>query len=146
MKAGAKRPHQRLPQRTPHASIAAMSDRRGRRQAAPRKRAPARRTRAAWATLPDDQLLKLRLKDLDLTVAGTPLEPCVDELYGELEERGIRTRPHVWISDDWFSPENTPGIALPFYLAHPRLKRLERKMMLDVEGGTRSRVHAHPAA
>ena len=29
-----------------------------------------------------------------------------------------------------------PGIAIPFYLAHPRLMRLERSQMLAVEGGT----------
>ncbi len=28
-----------------------------------------------------------------------------------------------------------PGIAVPFYLAHPRLMRLERRMMKQVEGG-----------
>jgi hypothetical protein len=28
-----------------------------------------------------------------------------------------------------------PGIAVPFYLAHPRLQRLERAMMGEVEGG-----------
>ncbi len=29
-----------------------------------------------------------------------------------------------------------PGIAVPFYLAHPRLEKLERAQMLEVEGGT----------
>ena len=29
-----------------------------------------------------------------------------------------------------------PGVAIPFYLAHPRLMRLERTQMLEVEGGT----------
>ena len=29
-----------------------------------------------------------------------------------------------------------PGIAIPFYLAHPRLEKLERTQMLEVEGGT----------
>ena len=38
--------------------------------------------------------------------------------------------------NEWFSPDDTPGIAIPFYLAHPRLMRLERKMIIDVEGGT----------
>jgi hypothetical protein len=60
----------------------------------------------------------------------------VAEVQEELRERGLRVTPHVWLSDEWFSPDNTPGIALPFYLAHPRLMRLERKMILDVEGGT----------
>ena len=63
-------------------------------------------------------------------------------LHEELEERGIRLRPHAWISSEWFSPDNTPGIAIPFYLAHPRLMKLEKKMMLDVEGGTWSECMA----
>ena len=29
-----------------------------------------------------------------------------------------------------------PGVAIPFYLAHPRLEQLERAQMLEVEGGT----------
>jgi hypothetical protein len=87
--------------------------------------------------LPDDKLLKLRLKDLRLTLEGTWLESCLDDLHKELEERDLRIRPHVWLSDEWFSPDTTPGIAIPFYLAHPRLMRLERKMIIDVEGGTR---------
>ena len=87
-----------------------------------------------WAVLSDDQLLELRLKDLRLTVNGTWLEGQLDQLYDQLKQRGLRLRPHAWISDEWFSPKNTPGIAIPFYLAHPRLMQLERKMILEVEG------------
>jgi hypothetical protein len=90
----------------------------------------------AWARWPDDKLLQLRLKDLRVTLGGTWLETCLNDLHGELRRRGLRIRPHAWISDEWFSPDNTPGIAIPFYLAHPRLMRLERKKIIDVEGGT----------
>jgi hypothetical protein len=92
--------------------------------------------RFAWASLPDEQLLQVRLKDLKVTVEGTWLEDCLLTLQDELAERDIRVRPHAWISSEWFSPENSPGIGIPFYLAHPRLMRLERKMIIDVEGGT----------
>lgn len=92
--------------------------------------------RFAWAALPDNELLQLRLKDLEVTVDGTWLEGCLNDLHEELDARGIRVRPHAWISDEWFSPDNTPGIAIPFYLTHPRLIRLERKKIIDVEGGT----------
>src|SRR5262245_10855455 len=92
--------------------------------------------RFTWAALPDDKLSQLRLKDLNVTVEGTWLERCLRDLYDELAERGLRIRPHAWISNEWFSPDDTPGIAIPFYLAHPRLMRLERKMIIDVEGGT----------
>lgn len=101
-----------------------------------------------WADLPDADLLKVRFKDLDLTLEGTWLEGCLAALDDELAKRGVRVRPHAWISAEWFSPDNTPGIAIPFYLVHPRLMRLERKMLIDVEGGTRGecmRILRHEA-
>src|SRR6266446_2448779 len=104
--------------------------------------------RFAWASLPDSELLKLRFKDLKVTIGRTWLKRCVEDLYEELAERGLRIRPHVWISNEWFSPDDTPGIAFPFYLAHPRLMRLERKMIIDVEGGTHAecmRILRHEA-
>jgi len=64
------------------------------------------------------------------------LERPVRQLYRELNSRGITFRPHVWLSDEWFTPDGVPGIAVPFYLAHPRLRELERSQMLEVEGGT----------
>jgi hypothetical protein len=90
----------------------------------------------AWARLPDDELLQLRFCDLDLAIEGTILEERIDRLYAELSARRLRFRPHCWISDEWFSPDGVPGIAIPFYLAHPRLMQLERRFMLEVEGGT----------
>lgn len=92
--------------------------------------------RAPWTSLPDDELLPWRLSDLGLRIEGTVLEERIGRLFEELELRGIRFRPHFWLSDEWFSPDGVPGIAIPFYLAHPRLARLERKQMLEVEGGT----------
>ena len=92
--------------------------------------------RFPWSTYSDERLLQMRLKDLKVTVEGTWLEDCLDELYEELEHRHIAIKPHVWLSDEWFAPENTPGIAIPFYLAHPRLSRLEKSKMFVVEGGT----------
>jgi hypothetical protein len=100
------------------------------------------RRKFAWETLSDEQLLQRRLSSLRVTVQGTWLADCVGSLHEELAERGIRLRPHAWISSEWFSPEKTPGIAIPFYLAHPRLMKLEKKMMLDVEGGTWSECMA----
>jgi len=94
------------------------------------------RSRIALERLTDDELLELRLCDLPVRIEGTHLEERVGQLYAELEERGLRFRPHVWLSEEWFSPDGVPGFAIPFYLAHPRLLRLERRQMLEVEGGT----------
>lgn len=83
----------------------------------------------------DAELLQVRVCDLKLTPRCLFLNPCLKQLNVELSERGLKFRPHVWLSDEWFSPDGIPGIAIPFYLAHPRLMRLERKQMLEVEGG-----------
>jgi hypothetical protein len=93
-------------------------------------------------------LLDERLRNLDLSIERTWLNACVERVQEELEERGIRFRPHVWLSSEWFSPDGIPGIAIPFYLAHPRLIQLERKQMLEVEGGTEAhcmRILRHEA-
>ena len=57
------------------------------------------------------------------------------EIERELEARGLAFRPHYWLSDEWFTPDGVPGVAIPFYLAHPRLAKLELAQMLEVEGG-----------
>jgi hypothetical protein len=90
-----------------------------------------------WANFRNSELLEMRLCDLGLDLGGTQLETVVERLYGEFANRDLKLRPHCWLSDDWFSPDGVPGIAVPFYMAHPRLMRLERVQMLEVEGGTR---------
>lgn len=92
--------------------------------------------REGWADLPDDQLLDLRFNELGLTIAGSWLEARIATLSDELTARGLTFRPHYWLSAEWFSPDGVPGVAIPFYLAHPRLMRLEKAQMLEVEGGT----------
>jgi hypothetical protein len=90
----------------------------------------------AWADLPDNELLKLRICDLHVRIEGSELEERVQQLHSELEARGLPARPTCYLGDEWFSPEGLPVIAIPFYLAHPRLKQLELHQMLEVEGGT----------
>ncbi len=99
--------------------------------------------RFPWADLPDKELLQVRLKDLHVGIEGTWLEDRIADLHEELERRGFRIRPHFWVSSEWFSTEETPGIAVPFYLnssaaGAPRAQ--------DDSGGRRLhgvRVHAH---
>jgi hypothetical protein len=90
---------------------------------------------ADWAGWSDDKLLEVRMRDLGLTIEGTDLEQRIGQLSAELDARGLVFRPHYWLSDEWFTPDGVPGIAIPFYLAHPRLARLELAQMLEVEGG-----------
>ena len=86
--------------------------------------------------LTDERILNMRISNLPLRIRGSCLESRVLRLYDELESRGIKFRPHVWLSSDWFSPDGVPGIAIPFYLSHPRLVEMERRQMLEVEGGS----------
>ena len=88
-----------------------------------------------WPELSDEELLNLRLADLPLTLAGTVIESRLAELRSELERCELRFPIHFYISDEWFTPDGTASMAIPFYLAHPRLERLERAQVLEVEGG-----------
>ena len=89
-----------------------------------------------WTQLSDEQLLDVRLCDLRPSLRMSPLKERIRRLRKELRAHGLRFEPHFWISDEWFTPDGVPGIAVPFYLAHPRLTRLELNQMLEVEGGT----------
>src|SRR5437879_3446126 len=93
-------------------------------------------TRFRCNLISDERLLDTRLCDLPIRIKGSFLEPHIKRLYSELNDRGIRFKPHVWLSAEWFTPDGVPGFAIPFYLAHPRLMKLERKFMREVEGGT----------
>ena len=97
-----------------------------------------RKKRPVWVRWPDDTLLDVRICDLGVSIEGTSLEPRIAEVCQELRDRGIAFRPNFWLSDEWFTPDGVPGVAVPFYLAHPRLSRLEMSQMLEVEGGTRA--------
>ncbi len=95
-----------------------------------------RRTHSrSWARLPDEQLLRLRLCDLGLSLGNPRLRRGIARMNEELAGAGIAFRPHCWLADEWFSPDGVPGIAIPFYLAHPRLRALEWRMIREVEGG-----------
>ena len=94
-----------------------------------------RRARKVWEDFSDEELLDLRFSELKLSLERGPLAPPVARLHTELESAGVAFRPHVWISSEWFSPDGVAGLAVPFFLAHPRLTALERRQMSYVEGG-----------
>ena len=73
-----------------------------------------RRAARPWTRMSDEQLLGMRFCDLKLNYERTPLARRVRRLYRELDKRGIAFRPHVWLSEEWFSPDGVPGIAAPF--------------------------------
>jgi len=97
---------------------------------------PSTSTNPAWVHYTDEELLKVRLCDLGVSIRGTPIAKRIAGVHEELRARNIDFRPHTWLSSEWFSPDGVPGIAIPFYLAHPRLMKLEDRQMLEVEGGS----------
>lgn len=86
--------------------------------------------------LPEDELLALRLCKLPLKIEGSWLEARVAQLHRELAARKLLFQPRCFLADEWLTPENEPEIGIPFYLAHPRLIELQKKMMLEAEGET----------
>ena len=99
-------------------------------------RRPRRRPASEWSSWEDEQLLGLKFSELELPIAGSELEARLAALQTELADRGLTFRPHFWLSNEWFTPDGVPGIAVPFYLAHPRLASLELRQMFEIEGGT----------
>lgn len=86
----------------------------------------------SWETI-RYELLKTRISDLDLKIEGSPLEPFVRRLYRELEQKRVRFRPTIYLTDSWGCPDRIPVIGVPFYLADKRLARLEEEQAGDVE-------------
>lgn len=117
--------------------MATRTNRAGAKKKAAKQRKPhaARQREPAWTRLSDEELLAKRFCDLRLSLRDTMVERHWRKVQNDLTRRGIRFRPHLWLSEEWFSPDGVPGIAVPFYMAHPRLMRLERHFMDEVEGG-----------
>jgi Putative zinc-binding metallo-peptidase len=88
-----------------------------------------------WAELADEQLLDLRLADLPIRIEGTTLGERIAQLREELAAQQLHFPLHFYLSDEFYTPDGSSSIAIPFYLAHPRLARLEESQMLEVEGG-----------
>lgn len=82
-------------------------------------------------------MLTTRVCDLPLKIEDSWLEDCVNEVHQELDTKQIKFKPPCYLADEWLTPDNEPVVGIPFFLAHPALIKLEKKMMLDVEGGTK---------
>lgn len=85
----------------------------------------------------EEELLRARICDLPLNIQGTWIQECIVELYKELDAKGIVFKPDCYLADEWLTPEGETCVGIPFYLAHPVLTRLEKKIMLEAEGDTK---------
>jgi hypothetical protein len=79
------------------------------------------------------EILSKPIQQLGLKLEGSPLERFVQQLYKELAAKGLnRFRPRCYLTDEWGCPNMEPVIGIPFYLADPKLQRLESEMN-DIE-------------
>ena len=79
------------------------------------------------------EILSKPIQQLGLKLEGSPLERFVQQLYHEFEAKGLKKfRPNCYLTDEWGCPNMEPVIGIPFYLADPKLQRLESAMN-DIE-------------
>ncbi|MBA3656269.1 MAG: putative zinc-binding metallopeptidase [Gemmatimonadaceae bacterium] len=78
-------------------------------------------------------LLESNISDFGLSIQGSIVEKLVDELYRELDSRGLKFKPQVYLSDQWGCPDGTPLIGVPFYLADQRLSAIEEDFSPGIE-------------
>lgn len=90
-----------------------------------------------WEKLSDKELLKLRIKDLGLELEHSDVYPAIQKVLGDLRARDLDFHPRVYIGDEWFSPDGYSAVAIPFFLLHPRLRKIEYSMMHECEGEER---------
>lgn len=89
-----------------------------------------------WSSLSDEALLEKKISQLGLQIAGSRLEPLIQRLYDELSQKGLTFHPPCHLGDEWFVPVGLPAIFIPFFLVHDRLRQIEKKIILEVEGDT----------
>src|SRR5262249_44127949 len=78
---------------------------------------------------------KTPLRDLGLTIVGTPLDKVLQDFQRELQQRGFtRVEPKFYLSTEWGVPFGTVSIAIPFYLARADLTKLHAERGGLVEG------------
>jgi Putative zinc-binding metallo-peptidase len=75
------------------------------------------------------EILDKPIRELGLKLEGSRLEKLVQRLYRELDRKGLKKfRPACYLTDEWGCPSGEPIIGIPFYLADPRLSRLEKEI------------------
>src|SRR5215217_9387375 len=83
-------------------------------------------------------LLSRQISELGLAIPGSRVERMVEQLYSELDSKGLRFHPPVYLSDQWGCPDGIPLFGVPFYLADPRLERIEDDFAEGIESDQES--------
>src|SRR5882724_11830641 len=99
--------------------------------------------RAAFEKAPPEvqEILGKPIRDLGLKLEGSPLERFVQQLYRELDRKGLKKfRPACYLTDEWGCPDGEPIIGIPFYLADPKLAALGKEVD-DLEDAREIRLY-----
>lgn len=83
-----------------------------------------------------DQILELRFKDLKIQFSDMLFLQELRDVEKEIKSKDIPFKAHYWVGEEWFSPDGITGISVPFYLFHPKLIKLHKKMVGEAEGAT----------
>jgi hypothetical protein len=74
------------------------------------------------------KLLNSPIRELGLKLEGSPVERFVQQLYRELDAKGLtKFHPACYLTDEWGCPSGEPIIGIPFYLADAALSELEKE-------------------
>lgn len=79
------------------------------------------------------EVLAQKISELPLRIEGTILENKINQLYKELEDKGLVFRPSCYLTDEWGCPDGIPIIGIPFYLADNKLSRIEEEYTENLE-------------
>jgi hypothetical protein len=79
------------------------------------------------------ELLNTRVCDMGLSIEESALDLSIRRLYREIEVKRLDFYPKVYLTDDWGCPDQVPMIGIPFYLADPRLSRIEEEQTGEIE-------------
>ncbi len=86
----------------------------------------------------ESRFLSTPIRDLGLTIAGTPLEPVIAQFQQELERAGIRRlKPDFHLSTEWGVAFGSISIGIPFYLARPEVMAVHAERVGHLEGAGR---------
>jgi hypothetical protein len=90
--------------------------------------------------LSQKSLLATRICDLDICLKKhRKIQKQITTVCYELRLKGFtQFKPSFYLGDEWFSPEGICSVSIPFYLAHPKLLKLEKKLNNEAEGETKS--------
>jgi hypothetical protein len=79
------------------------------------------------------KLLERRICDFRLAIAGSSVEPLIEQLEKELLAKEVNYVPSFYLTDTWGCPDKVPIVGIPFYLCCNVLGRIEKDLTGELE-------------